>query len=333
MPDAAQPKVRPTAPAAFPMENLPSLRQLHYLVAVAELRHFTRAAAACSVTQPTLSAGIAELESLLGARLLERGRAQVLLTPLGAEVVQRAQDLLRAANELREHVRSQAEPLATTVRLGAIPTIAPFVLPEMIRQIRQQHSQLRVAPREDTSAQLVERLRDGRLDAAILALPYPLEGLEVAAVAEDELVLAAARGDDHGADGRLWPEKLLLLEEGHCLRDHTLVACGAAGLAGAPRRLGPLGGDVEASSLLTLLQMVAGGFGSALIPAMALGHGLVEASGLQVRRLVPAPSRGIALVWRPTYPRQEAMQVLQRALKAAVDRGAGDAERRATAAV
>lgn len=317
MPLAVPPHLTPRPPA-FPMADLPSLRQLHYLVAVAELRHFTRAAAACSVTQPTLSAGIAELESLLGARLLERDRSQVLLTPLGAEVAQRAQALLRAAHDLRDHVRSQSAPLATTVRLGAIPTIAPFVLPQMIRQIRQQQSQLRVAPREDTSAQLVERLRDGRIDAAILALPYPLAGLEVAAIAEDELVLAVAQGDDHGADGRLQPQKLLLLEEGHCLRDHTLVACGGAALAQQPQ------GNVEASSLLTLLQMVASGFGSALIPAMALGHGLVEAAGLQLRRLVPAPSRGIALVWRPTYPRPAVVAALRESLTLALLQSATD---------
>ena len=318
---AAHRKTRPAVQVGFPMANLPSLRQLHYLVAVAELRHFTRAAAACSVTQPTLSAGIAELESLLGARLLERDRSQVLLTPLGAEVAERARALLNAATEMRDRVLSHAEPLATTVRLGAIPTIAPFVLPAMIAQIRNQHSQLRVALREDTSAQLVERLRDGRIDAAILALPYPLEGLEVAAIAEDELLLAVALGDDHGADGRLQPDRLLLLEEGHCLRDHTLVACAAGGPAGQPRAMGPRSGDVEASSLLTLLQMVAGGFGSALVPAMAVGHGLLESSGLQVRRLIPAPSRGIALVWRPTYPRHEAMRVLQAAIKGALNSG------------
>lgn len=289
------------------MPQLPTLRQLHYLVAVADLQHFTRAAGACFVTQPTLSAGIAELESVLGARLLERNRAQVLLTPLGAGVAQRARALLAGAADLSDYVRSQAEPLHTTLRLGAIPTIAPFLLPELVQRLRATHPQLSLLPREDTSAQLVERLRDGRLDAALLALPYALEGLDVELIAEDELVLAVPPGDDHGADGQLDPSKLLLMEEGHCLRDHTLVACGGAAV--------PHGPGVEASSLLTLLQMVVGGFGSALFPAMGWRSGLLNHATVNVRRLAPAPSRGIALVSRPTYTRPQVVQVVAAAAR------------------
>ncbi len=293
------------------MANLPSFRQLLYLVALADLKHFTRAAAACFVTQPTLSAGIAELESVLGCRLVERNRSQVLLTPLGAEVALRARQLLAAAADLGECVRAQAEPLHTTLRLGAIPTIAPFVLPVLVQRLRAAHPGLSVLPREDTSAQLVQRLRDGRLDAAILALPYALDGLDVDLLAEDQLLLAVTAGDAHGADGRLDGSRLLLMEEGHCLRDHTLIACGA----GLERRGGA---GVEASSLLTLLQMVAGGFGSALVPAMALRSGLLQAGGVEIRQLQPAPSRGVALVSRPTYTRPQVIQVVAQALRLAL---------------
>jgi LysR family hydrogen peroxide-inducible transcriptional activator len=267
------------------------LRQLEYLVAVAELRHFTRAAAACFVTQPTLSSGIAELEALLGVPLIERDRAGVWPTPLGLEVAERARQILTATSDLCDRARAEADPLHTTLRLGAIPTLAPFVFPHVLHTLAA--GPLRVTVREDTSAQLLQRLRDGRVDVAILALPYDTGELTVQTVGVDELVLAVAGDAVLRRDGRLDPAGLVLLEEGHCLREHTLVACGAGARAG----------DLEAASLLTLVQMVAAGLGSALLPALALGTGLVEAAGLQIQHLRPAPTRTIAVVTRPSYTR------------------------------
>ncbi len=282
----------PTVPR-FAAPNLPSLRQLEYLVAVVELRHFTRAAAACFVTQPTLSAGIAELEGLLGVPLLERGRSGVWPTPLGEELAVRARHILAATSDLCDRAQAESGPLSTTLRLGAIPTLAPFVFPRLVRDLTAAHPRLRLAVREETSAQLLARLREGRVDVAILALPFDTGELAVQPIGKDELVLALAPGQRAPTSGRLDPARLVLLTEGHCLREHTLVACGA----------GAQSGELEASSLLTLVQMVAASLGDALLPALALGTGLIEAAGLQIHRLQPPPTRTIALVTRPSYTR------------------------------
>ncbi|MBI5610542.1 MAG: LysR family transcriptional regulator [Deltaproteobacteria bacterium] len=299
-------------PPRFAAPNLPSLRQLEYLVAVVELRHFTRAAAACFVTQPTLSAGIAELEAQLGVPVLERGRSGVWPTPLGVELAERARHILAATSDLCDRAQAEADPLSTTLRLGAIPTLAPFVFPRVVRSLTAAHPRLRLAVREDTSAQLLARLRDGRVDVAILALPFDTGELAVQPIGRDELVLALAPGRAAPEGGRLDPARLVLLTEGHCLREHTLVACGAAARAG----------ELEASSLLTLVQMVAAGLGDALLPALALGTGLVESAGLQIHRLQPPPTRTIALVTRPSYTRPAVSAAVATALAGILDRPA-----------
>lgn len=305
------------------MTALPSLKQLQYLVALAAQLNFTRAAAACFVTQSTLSAGIKELEDILGARLVERDRQNVLMTPLGAEVAARAQAILAAAQDLAELAAGAAAPMSGLLRLGAIPTIAPFLLPRALPLLRARHPALRLALREDLTAALLARLRDGQLDFALIALPHDTAGLRVEPLFDDALWLVG-RKDDPQVKPRTVPvtpaltDRLLLLEEGHCLRDHALLACGAAQPAAA--------GGVEATSLLTLVQMVESGFGIGLVPEMAVKSGLAQSPTLVVRPLAkPAPHRTVALVARASTPRLADMAALADAVRTAADRaGAGD---------
>jgi LysR family hydrogen peroxide-inducible transcriptional activator len=299
------------------MPALPSLRQLGYLVAVADRLSFTQAAEACYVTQSTLSAGIKELETVLGARLVERDRQNVLMTPLGLEVARRARGLLAEAEDLAALAAGAAAPMSGVLRLGAIPTIAPFVLPRALPQLRARHPGARLALREDLTAKLLERLRAGALDFALIALPFDTTGLLVAELWQEEFWLVAQEGDPAARAKRpevsvLAPDRLLLLEEGHCLRDHTLAGCGLA------QKANPSG--LEATSLLTLVQMVESGLGIALVPEMALKAGILEGTGLVARPLAsPAPRRAIALVARASTARREEFELLA-ALMADVER-------------
>ena len=285
------------------MAALPSLRQLQYLVKLAELRNFTRAAAACHVTQSTLSSGLKELESSLGARLVERDRQGVLLTPAGQEVVERARGLLAGASDLAQAASSAGSPMRGILRLGAIPTIAPFVLPQLLQRQRTQYPDLRLALREDRTESLLERLEDGRLDFALLALPYDTGNLLVREICQDELLLVAPAGSVVSPRGNValnarTAEHLLLLEEGHCLRQHTLQACRSKHTGGRVEGL-------EATSLLTLVQMAESGLGLALVPELAVRRGLLASTGLTAHRVgPPAPTRGIALVARSSTARE-----------------------------
>jgi len=285
------------------MAALPSLRQLQYLVKLAELRNFTRAAAACHVTQSTLSSGLKELESSLGARLVERDRQGVLLTPAGQEVVERARGLLAGASDLAQAASSAGSPMRGLLRLGAIPTIAPFVLPQLLQRQRKQYPDLRLALREDRTESLLERLEDGRLDFALLALPYDTGNLLVREICQDELLLVAPAGSVVSTRGNValnarTAEHLLLLEEGHWLRQHTLQACRSKHTGGRVEGL-------EATSLLTLVQMAESGLGLALVPELAVRRGLLASTGLTAHRVgPPAPTRGIALVARSSTARE-----------------------------
>jgi LysR family hydrogen peroxide-inducible transcriptional activator len=290
------------------MSALPSLRQLSYLVRLSERLNFTQAAEACFVTQSTLSGGIQELERQLGARLVERDRQHVRMTPIGAEVVERARVLLSMAADLVEHAARAAEPMTGLLRLGAIPTIAPFMLPALVRTAREHHPRLRIALREDTTVRLLQQLRDGALDFGLIALPWDTAGLRVRELFDDELWLIAAEGDPAAKPARpsvasLDPERLLLLEEGHCLRSHTLEGCGLT------ERANPTG--IEASSVTTLVQMVEEGLGIALLPEMAVRAGLLVGSSVIARPIgAPAPRRRIALVARASTARGEEFEAL-----------------------
>ncbi len=297
------------------MTALPSLRQLTYLVALADTRNFTEAAQACFVTQSTLSGGLQELERTLGAQLVERTRQRVALTDIGADAVRRARDLLAMARDLCDQVAQAARPMTGLVRLGAIPTIAPYLLPRLVRALRDRHASLRAALREEQTEPLLARVRDGSLDFALIALPGDTAGLQVREVLVDELWLVAPAGDPALRRASLRIEaldsqRLLLLEEGHCLRTHTLEGCRLA------ERANPNG--LEATSLPTLVQMVEEGLGIALVPEMALKAGLLEGSSLIARPLAaPAPRRTIAIVARETSARVaefEALAVLSRSL-------------------
>ena len=290
------------------MSALPSLRQLTYLVKLSEKLNFTQAAEASFVTQSTLSGGIQELERQLGVQLVERDRQHVRMTPIGDEVVERARALLSMATDLVQRASSAAEPMTGLLRLGAIPTIAPFMLPVLVRTARERHPRLRFALREETTARSLEQLRDGSLDFALIALPYDTTGLLVRPLFDDELWLIAAEGDPAVRPARssvdqLDTQRLLLLEEGHCLRSHTLQGCGLAERANAT--------GIEATSVTTLVQMVEEGLGIALLPEMALRAGLLAGTSVVARPIgSPAPRRGIALVARASTARLAEFEAL-----------------------
>ncbi|WP_293661685.1 hydrogen peroxide-inducible genes activator [Rhodoferax sp. OV413] len=280
------------------MSTLPSLKQLRYLLALAEHLNFTRAAQASFVSQSTLSTGLKELESTLGVQLVERDKQTVSFTPIGAEVVARARQVLASAEDLSDFVADAARPMQKQLRLGVIPTIAPFVLPNLMPLLRVKFPQLQLAMREDLTANLMARLHSRQLDFALIALPYQTEDLRVLKLYEDKFWLVELENDSSSSGKAIqissqWTERLILLEEGHCLRDHSLQACSATEVAGVK--------GIEVTSLLTLVQMVSSGLGVALLPELAIQSGLLNGSSLQARPLAPpAPVRTIALVTRPT---------------------------------
>jgi LysR family hydrogen peroxide-inducible transcriptional activator len=290
------------------MPDLPTLRQLGYLVELSEHLNFRVAAEAQFVAQSTLSAGIKELESVLGVQLVERDRRSARLTAVGEEVVSRARELLAAATDLAEAARSATRPLSGPLRLGAIPTIAPYLLPSVLPALRRAHPGLKLFLREDLTKRLLERLRAGGLDVALIALPFETGDLYVRELFEDEFSFVARDTDPavrrkDVALERIDTGDMLLLEEGHCLRDHAIAACG-------PRR-GGWEPRIEATSLTTLLQMVEGGLGVTLLPRITLDAGILKGTRLVARRFSPLPpSRTLALVARRTSPRRRDVDLL-----------------------
>ena len=278
-----------------------TLKQLRYLTALAEHRHFGKAAEACAVTQPALSMQIRELEKDLGIDLVERRPGEVILTETGAEVTRRAERVLAAARDLTEFARHSGRLLTGKLRLGVIPTLAPYVLPRILPALQQRFPDLRVDLRETQTRILTDELIRGALDAVLLALPLDESEIESAALFDDPFLLAvpAAEGRPNGSrvDVRdIDQQRLILLEEGHCLRDQALAFCGAA-RGDAPAGLG-------ATSLSTVMQMVANGHGVTLLPKIALD---VEQRDERVKLLRfrdPEPARTVGLAWRRTSPRK-----------------------------
>ena len=297
---------------------MPTLKQLEYLVALADARHFGRAAAAVHVTQSTLSAGIAELERLLGTTLVERGR-RIVLTPVGDRVAVRARTVLTQVEGLVATAQAGARPLAGRLRLGVIPTIAPFLLPRALPGLRARYPDLKLYLREETSAPLCDALAKGALDAVLLALPWTCGDVATAALFDDAFYVAFREGDLDGpppsvAPDALQPDRLLLLEDGHCLRGQALAACGRPELRADP--------DVLGTSLGTLVQMVANGLGMTLLPRMAIDAGLLAGTGVLARPLAAAqPWRSIALVWRASSPRADEFALLADALRSGAPAG------------
>ena len=294
------------------MFNLPTIRQFRHLAALAEHRHFGRAAEACHVTQSSLSASIKELEEILGAALVDRTKRSVVFTPIGEETVRRARQILEEAEELARAAQAGSMPLSGTIRLGVIPTVAPYLLPRTLGRLRAKYPNLKLYLREDLTDRLLERLRAGELDAALLALPYDIGSLESEMLFDDRFAFCCRT--DHPlanspevAGERLAGESLLLLEDGHCLRDHALAACDLTDKAGrAP---------FEATSLPTLVQMVDNGLGVTLLPQLAIDAGILRGTELTTIPLEDkAASRGIGLVWRARTGRREEFQLLAREL-------------------
>jgi LysR family hydrogen peroxide-inducible transcriptional activator len=300
------------------MRALPSLRQLRYLVAVIEQRHFSRAAEACLVTQSTLSAGIRELEALLGVILLERTKRSVTPTPIGLEIAEHARTLLRDAEILLEIAEATHKPLSGSLRLGVIPTIGPYALPQALPGLRARFPKLRLYLREDQTAHLLDQLGDGELDAVLMALPWETADCEVMTLIDDPFFVVSSKlhpfaGTPGAIDvtalrpPNLAPDDLLLLEEGHCMREHALAAC-ALSRGGRARAF-------QATSIYTLVQMVANGLGVTLLPSIAINAETLAAAGIEARPLVGDPGRQIGLVWRARSPRAAEYRLLGSILK------------------
>jgi LysR family transcriptional regulator, hydrogen peroxide-inducible genes activator len=281
-----------------------TLRQLRYFDALARHCHFGRAAEACAISQPALSMQIRELEQTLGGVLLERGARQVGLTAFGEEVAERVRDILRSVDELGDFARASRDRLVGRLRIGMIPTIAPYLLPAVIGNLARTHPELEIHVRETLTPKLIQELAEGRLDAAIVALPVSEPSLaEVALFAENFLLVRP--GEDEGTPvpsaEALREMRLLLLEEGHCFRDQALSFCNMQ--SSPPREV------LDASSLSTLVQMVGAGIGVTLIPEIAVAVETRSASVSVARFKNPQPSRTIGMVWRKTNPL--ARQLLQ----------------------
>jgi len=293
---------------------LPTIKQLQYLVALHEHGHFGRAAEAMFVSQSTLSAGIRELESLLGVTLVERSRRVVRFTPLGNAVVAKAHRLLREAEELSDLVQASGKPLSGELRMSVIPTIAPFLLPRILPRLRKERPQLRLYLREETSGDAIESLHHGRADCVLLALPYATGEVEAEHICDDRLFVAFPKDDprdppDTIPASMIDENHLLLLEDGHCLKEHALSACNRPELRGSAAMIG--------TSLHTLVQMVDNGLGMTMLPEMAIDAGILHETDVVARPLKARnASREIALVWRKNSPRAEEFKLLAQELRA-----------------
>ena len=298
------------------MKRLPTMKQLQYLVALADTRHFGRAAERCHITQSTLSAGIRDLESVLGTAVAERSNRHVLITRVGAQIAERAKTLLRDAEEVMEVASAGRSPMTGEMRLGVIPTIGPFLLPRVLPGLRERFPELTVYLREEQTAPLLARLEDGELDAALIALPYETGDLDTRVILEDEFLFACNR--DHALAGAgevsldaLAGERLLLLEEGHCLRGHALDVCEVGDTIARAQ--------FEASSLHTLVQMVAAGIGVTLVPGLAVDARIAQGTDISFSRLAMPASRRIGLAWRRTSLRAEEFRLLADTLRELTD--------------
>lgn len=287
---------------------LPTLKQLQYLVALKDHGHFGRAAEASFVTQSTLSAGLRELETLIGVVLVERTRRVVRFTPLGEHIVDKARRVLREAEELTDLARAAGRPLSGEMRMSVIPTIAPFLLPHILPRLRRDYPDLKLFLREEPSGAACEGLHHGRTDCVLLALPYACGDVETAPLFEDRLFVAFPEGEYAPDDFSIDPSdidetRLLLLEDGHCLKDHALAACNRPELRAEATMLG--------TSLHTMVQMVDNGLGVTMLPEMALDAGILDHTQVIARPLhADNPSRRIALVWRKASPRERDFRLL-----------------------
>ncbi len=296
---------------------LPTLRQLQYLKLLSEHGSFSRAAEAAHVTQPTLSAGIQELEKILGAPVVDRNRSGVIFTAAGEEAIARAGTILANTEDLVQAARGAGQPLSGRFRLGVIPTVAPFMLPKALPILRRRFPKLRLFLREDLTHRLIAGLKSGALDAALIALPYDMGGLDCAHVEDDELMVAFPANHPLTASKKITAERMeredmILLEDGHCLREHVLAACGMS----QPRHAEDE--SFAATSLPTLVQMVGSGLGVSFLPAMAVEAGLADAAQVTVRPLdAEDATREIVVAWRAGSSRAVEGRLLAEVLRGA----------------
>lgn len=296
------------------MKHLPTIKQLQYLLAVADALHFGEAAAKCFVTQSTLSAGFRDLETVLGVQLAERTKRSVRLTSIGRDTVEQARQIIQSSTDMVDRANAGKTLLGGKLRLGIIPTIAPFLLPATLPGIRKQFPALQLILIEDESAAIIDKLQKGELDAIIYALPYATSGLSTLKLFQDRFYLTVP--NQHRLANRnkvrvsdFATEEMLLLNQGHCLREHVLAACS---LSGSRQARG-----FDGTSLHTIVQMVAGGLGVTVLPQMAVKAGISKQMGLATILLADqTQTRTIALAWRKTSPRTADFEALGKLLTA-----------------
>ena len=273
-----------------------NLRALQYFVKLSDLRHFSKAAEACFVSQPTLSTQVRKLEDELGVQLVERSSRKIMLTPVGEEIAERARLVLSDIDQIRAVARRAGDPADGTLRLGLFPTLAPYLLPHVIPTIRKQYPNLRLQLAEEKTEDILKMLQQGELDAALLALPINVDGLDLEILFDEPFVLAVPGDHPLAEKSRinlkdLNGSELLLLEEGHCLREHALEVCALADAHERP--------DFHATSMETLRQMVAANVGITLMPLLSVKPPIAQTRNLiTIRFASPTPSRTIAMVWR-----------------------------------
>ncbi len=290
----------------------PTIKQLQYLVTLREHGHFGRAADASYVTQSTLSAGLRELEALLGVTLVERTRRVVRFTALGEKIADKAVRVLQEAEELAELARAEGQPLHGELRMGVIPTIAPFLLPAMLPRLRCEWPSLKLYLREEASQAACEALHRGQLDCVLLALPFGCGDIDSAPLFDDPLFVAFPRDEAPGGAmvdvAAIDENRMLLLEDGHCLKDHALSACNRPDMRARAAMMG--------TSLHTLVQMVDNGLGVTFIPSMAIDAGILEGTQVDAKPLRSDHGfRRIALIWRRSSPRESEFQLLAASLR------------------
>lgn len=294
------------------MSRLPTLKQLHHLVTLFDHRHFGRAAALCFISQSTMSASIAKLEEVLGIQLLERDHTTFIFTPLGEKIVQRSRPLLEGSQDLIDYAKNQGKPMQGELRLGCIPTIAPFMISSFIFACQKAYPELKLLIREDTTDHLLQSLEDGNIDVIILALPYTTKNLHTHILCQDtfQLVLPAHWVENiKGKSIDLWPdESIFLLAKEHCLTKHTLQACALKN----SKKINPF----FATSLHTLTQMVSAGLGVTFLPQLAIKSGILTGTDLVTLSLPHRTAhRDIGMAWRTTSHKQDSYRLLAELVK------------------
>jgi len=301
------------------VKHLPTLKQLQYLIALAEAHSFSRAADACYVTQSTLSSSIANLEDLIGGPVVDRSSKGLEITPLGQIVLEKAHKVVMQTEDILSAARSLDDPLTSSLRIGVIPTIAPYILPLLMPEIKKQYPALDIKIFEDQSARILHKLKQGQLDLLLLAFPYDTEGLEDHILFQDPFIFAAPKDmatkiPDIVTIADMPDMDLLLLEEGHCLRDQALSVCKIA-----PSKKSQ---DLGATSLVTLIELVRHGFGCTLLPAMSLQNS-VKIPNLTLHPFKgKVPSRDIGLAWRKKHPRRDEFLLFAKLVKESYQKAA-----------